>query len=88
MPDNKGSVNGRVTTAQHYEAIINVKDELKDTERRILAEIKPLVAMCYQVDTNKNEIDKLRTRSNIIDAINGLFAIVVASVAAAFGKAP
>jgi hypothetical protein len=39
-----------------------------------------------QVETNKAEIDKLRTRSNIIDGINAFIAFIGAVIAAVIGS--
>lgn len=62
--------------------------ELNEMERRIMAELKPLSAMIPKVERNEEEIEKLRNRSNVIDGINALVALVAAGIAAAFGKAP
>ena len=80
--------NGRVTTAQFYEQQLKTQEQLTEMERRIMVEIKPLSKMCLQVETNTKEIDTLRKRSNVIDGINALVAVVSASIAAFFGRAP
>ena len=43
--------------------------ELHETERRIMAELKPLSAMIPRVDRNEKEIEKLRNNSNLKDAL-------------------
>ena len=62
--------------------------ELQETERRIMTELKPLSAMIHRVERNEKEIEALRNRSNVIDGINALLALILATVAAAFGKEP
>ena len=91
--------NGRVTTAQFYEQQIktqaqltemekNYHIQLADMERRILSELKPLSMLLPKVERNEKEIEALRNRSNVIDGINALLALILATVAAAFGKEP
>ena len=84
--------SGRVTTQQFYQALLDNKDELKaledrqndarsDMEHRIMDELKGVPT---QVDTNKDEIDRLRKRSNYWDAGNTV-GLLVAGVMSAIG---
>lgn len=63
--------NNRVSTAKFYQALLDNKDEMAEMERRIMEELKGVPT---QVETNKDEIDRLRKRSNIIDTVEGLAA--------------
>ena len=63
--------NNRVSTQQFYEAQLETNKTIAEMERRIMAELKGVPT---QVETNKDEIDKLRKRSNVIDTIEGLAA--------------
>ena len=75
--------NNRVTTQQFYEAQLETNKTIAEMERRIMAELKGVPT---QVDTNKEEIDRLRKRSNIWDAGNSLGVLVTAVWAALKGS--
>jgi len=81
------SNGGRVTTRELYDVVIKQKDELSaaliyqnreraEMERRILAKIDYIPSLVTQVDTNKDEIDKLRTRYNFWNSLNSLGVMV------------
>ena len=89
--------NGRVTTREFYAELQEVRkeieqlrekqiDKLENMERRIMAKLDPLPALCNQVETNKKEIDTLRRQSNARDIFNGALAVIASSLAAMFGK--
>ena len=80
--------NNRVTTREFYEAQIETQKQITEMERRIMEKLEPFSKYFNQVDTNKEEIKNLRSRSNIIDGVNAVIAIVAATIAAAIGKAP
>lgn len=90
------AVNNRVTTAQFYEKLLQNNERMDQMERRILDKLSQLPDLSNQVNNNTKEIDALRTkelnaimkRSNIIDGINALLALLAAATAAAIGKAP
>ncbi len=73
--------NNRVTTQQFYEAQLETNKTIAEMERRIMAELKGVPT---QVDTNKDEIDRLRKRSNYWDAGNTV-GLIVAGVLSAIG---
>ena len=75
--------NNKVTTQQFYEAQLETNKTIAEMERRIMAELKGVPT---QVDTNKEEIDRLRKRSNIWDAGNSLGVLVTAVWAALKGS--
>jgi len=75
--------NGRVSTREFYNALLDVKEQLSRTERRLMDKIDNLPDNCpalRQVETNTKEIDTLRTRSNVIDSITGLIALIAAGL--------
>jgi len=76
-----GTPNNRVSTAQFYEALLKQNGRMDDMERRIMAELK---GVPNQVETNKEEIDRLRKRSNYWDAGNTL-GLLIAGVLSAIG---
>ena len=80
--------NGRVTIAQFYEQQLQTQEQLAEMERRILSELKPLSMLLPKVERNEKEIENLRNRSNVIDGVNALLALILATIAAALGKAP
>ena len=80
--------NGRVTNVQLYEIQLQLIERIAETERRIMAELKPLSVIAPRVERNEEEIDKLRNRSNVIDGLNAFMTIVAATIAAALGRAP
>ena len=69
--------NNRVTTQQFYEAQLETNEKIVEMERRIMAELNGVPT---QVETNKDEIDKLRKRSNIWDGVNSLGVFVTGLV--------
>ena len=82
MGDNEAS-NGRVTTREFFNALMSLKDvqshELAETERRLMDKIDNISSKCpalKQIESNTKEIDTLRKRSNILDTVTGLIAIV------------
>ena len=86
--------SGRVTTAQFYEALLDNKDEMKaaearqneariEMERRIMDELKGVPT---QVETNKDEITRLRNSSNAKDWGLLLTSVVGNVIAAVIGS--
>jgi hypothetical protein len=75
--------NNRVTTQQFYEAQLETNKTIAEMERRIMAELKGVPT---QVDTNKEEIDRLRKRSNIWDGVNSLGILIAGLWAALKGS--
>lgn len=78
--------NGRVTTSQFYRLQIEMIQKQDEMERRIMGKLEDLPAVCRQVETNKEEIEKLRSKSNLFDVINGFIAVIAATLAAILGK--
>ena len=68
--------NGRVTTAQFYEAQLDTQKQMSDMELRIIAKLDPLTTLCKLVDKNaeaikenEKEIKDINKRSNRLDAL-------------------
>lgn len=84
-----GTPNNRVTTSQFYEALLKQNDRMDNMERRIVDRLDDisgcLPKMENQVATNKAEIDKLRTKSNVNDLVVGSVAAIASAIAAVIG---
>jgi len=72
MPVN----NGKPTTREFYQALLQQNDRMDQMERRILAKLDVLPALVTKIDANESEIDKLRGRSNAIDLGIGLMTLI------------
>ena len=86
MGERDETINGRVTTSQFYRLQIDMLNKQDEMERRIMAKLEQLPAVCKQVDNNKDEIEKLRNKSNALDIFNGILAAVFATLAAFLGN--
>ena len=92
MGGNGPNNSGRVTTQQFYEALLDTNDRIAtsdkvQSEERAAMEIRlleKLDGLPTKVDANKDEIDKLRNRSNKWDAFNTL-GLLIAGVLSAIG---
>ncbi len=94
MAGGNGPANGgRVTTAQFYKAQLETNKEIADmalrqSEERSQMEIRileKLDGLPTQVETNKDEIDKLRKNSNIKDWTIGIGAAIGTAISIAIG---
>ena len=94
MGGNGPNNSSRVTTQQFYEALLDNKDEMKlaedrqneariEMERRIMDELK---GVPNQVETNKDEITRLRNSSNAKDWGLLLTSVVGNAIAAVIGS--
>ena len=83
------TTNDRVTNKQLYEVIRimerDTSDKLVAMERRLTDKLEPIAAACSLVIINKEEIDKLRTRSDRADRLVGALSIAAAAIAGFFG---
>ena len=85
--------SGRVTTAQFYEALLDTNDRIAasdkiQSEERAAMEIRlleKLDGLPNQVETNKDEITRLRNSSNAKDWGLLLISVVGNAIAAAIG---
>ena len=84
-PGGNPNNSGRVTNRELYEALMKQNKERNDLERRLMAELKCLPRIEQQVTINKDEIDKLRARSNLYDVGLGLFTVVATVLGNVFG---
>ena len=76
-----GETNGRVTTREFYDVQLKTQEQITDMERRVLDKLEPLSSIVIQVETNKEEIDKLRDKSNIADVVSTFLSAIFAVVA-------
>ena len=81
-----GVPNNRVTQKQLYDALMAQNKEGEDRERRIMAKLECLPRIEEQSKTNKDEITRLRNRSNWIDVGLGMFTLVAAAISNAIGS--
>ncbi len=92
MGGNGPNNGGRVTTAQFYEAQLETNKEiaalaLTQSEERAAMEIRlieKIGGVPTQVQTNKDEIEKLQKKSNYWNAGNTL-GLIIAGVLSAIG---
>ena len=83
MPELK---NGRVTIRDLYEAIEKQNEKLAEVERRIMTRLEILPALQTQSETNKSEIDRLRSRSDGIDVIVAFVSAAMAAISGWLGS--
>jgi len=87
--DTETMSNGRVTTRELHKVQLEMIEQMSEMERRILAKLEPIPLTFKQASDNKEEIDRLRSRSNTIDGINAFLAILGATIAGIIGtRAP
>ena len=83
------TTNDRVTNKQLYEVVRIMErdtgDKLVAMERRLTDKMEPINKVCAQIGINKEEIDKLRTRSDRADRLVGALSIAAAAIAGFFG---
>ena len=76
--------NVRVTIRELFAAIHEQDRERAAMELRLMEKLNVLPAMCQQIQDNKEEIDALRKRSNILDGVN-FVSVAIAGVLGALG---
>lgn len=83
MPDQ----NGTVTMREFYESQLQIQKELvemrkeqclkiDEMQKEILVTLKDLPALIRQVEINAEEINKLRSSSNLKDALLGVLTVI------------
>jgi len=79
----------RVTTTKLYDLLMEQHEQRHQMELRIIGRIDEIMkcfpAIQNQVETNKSEIEKLRTRGDRWDTINTLIAIVGSAISGWIG---
>jgi hypothetical protein len=90
MPGGSDPNNGgRVTTRELYNALQKQNDDRASMERRILGRMDDVCDSVSRHDErikkSEEEIEKLRTRSNVNDIAVAIAAAVTSAVAAVFG---
>ncbi|MHC4336116.1 MAG: hypothetical protein ACYSUV_20565 [Planctomycetota bacterium] len=80
---------GRVTTRELYNALQHQNKERQDMERRIITKMDDVCDSVSRHDErikrNEQEVDNLRTSSNVKDVAVGVAAAVASAIAAAIG---
>ena len=90
IPNN----SGRVTTQEFYQAQLDTNDRIaasdkRQSEQRAAMELRlneKLDGVPTQIATNKEEIEKLRHKSNVNDLAVGIAAVISSAVAAVIGS--
>lgn len=72
----------RITTRQFYEALLQIKGEMGDMERRITNKIDCIPAHQAQIDALDYDVKELRKKSNLWDGINSIGLVLGAIIAA------
>jgi len=87
MPDTKNSEP--VGIRELYLLLLKQNEERYEMERRIVERIEKIVnslsPMETLVKTNKEEIDRLRNRSNLLDLLIGIGSAIGSAIAGILG---
>jgi len=84
MADADNPTNGsRVTTQQFYEALLGIKDEMSEMERRILSKIDDIpdhsnniTDICKHIDGLEGDVEDMRKQNRVWDGINSVAVIL------------
>ena len=75
--------NGRVSTKEFYEMQLATNEKISSLERNIMQKLECLPTIvkitennAADIRENKEQIDKIRTRSNWLDGANASLAII------------
>jgi len=74
MPDV--TPGDRITTKEFYEAQARTQQAIFSVKEDLMKELNKITGQIGQVDTNKSEIDRLRQRSDVLDTIVGIIALI------------
>jgi hypothetical protein len=92
MADENTSNGGRVTTQQFYEALLDIKEDISDMEKRILDKIdcipvhsNQIIDICKHIDGLENDIDDIQKKGRVWDGINSVAVIVGTLIGARLG---
>jgi hypothetical protein len=67
---------GRVTTREFYDMQLKTNERMDNMERRIIARLDVIAGCVPQIETNKEEIDTLRKKSDVWNSLNSLGVMV------------
>ncbi len=84
--DENPMPNGRITTQQFYEALLNIQKEMNEMELRILEKLDCIPSHTANITNLENKVDKLENKSNAWDGINSLGIIAGTIIGSLFGK--
>jgi hypothetical protein len=82
--DASQSNNNRVTTAEFYRALLDIKDEIAQMERRLVEKID-CIPDRNELNNIKDDVTDLKKRSNTWDGLNSLGIVVGTVIGALFG---
>ena len=79
-----GDYNGKVTQEACFEKQLDTQKQMANMEISILThiteELKPVHAVCNQVENNTKRIDMQEKKSNIFDAVLGIATAIAAAL--------
>jgi hypothetical protein len=81
----RSSNGGRITTQQFYESLLNIKEDMAEMERRILAKIDCIPGQATQINDLREDVKDLRTKSNVWDGLNSIALIIGTFIGARLG---
>jgi hypothetical protein len=84
--DENPMPNGRITTQQFYEALLNIEKEMNEMELRILEKLDCIPGHSANIENLADKVDKLENKSNTWDGINSLGIVAGTIIGALFGK--
>ena len=86
QPEGGNGGSGRVSTRDFYKALLSIKDDMAEMERRLSDKIECIPAQQVAIKDIENDISDLRNRENRNDALLVVGNIIGIIIAAVFGR--
>ncbi len=86
--------NGRVTTREFFDALLSIRSELQDSERRIISKLDHMIESgtptariaANLAEKNESRIQNVESRSNRWDGINSVAVVIGSALGMIFGN--
>lgn len=86
--------NGRVTTREFFDALLSMRSELQDSERRIISKLDHMIESgtptariaANLAEKNESRIQNMESRSNRWDGINSVAVVIGSALGMIFGN--
>lgn len=86
--------NGRVTTREFFDALLSIRSELQDSERRIISKLDHMIESgtptariaANLAEKNESRIQNMESRSNRWDGINSVAVVIGSALGMIFGN--
>ena len=86
--------NGRVTTREFFDALLSMRSELQDSERRIISKLDHMIESgtptariaANLAEKNESRIQNVESRSNRWDGINSVAVVIGSALGMIFGN--